>query len=326
MIERIWYGRGLGLRLVSALLVPFAVLFAGVTALRRALYRAGVLRSHRVGAPVIVVGNITVGGVGKTPLVVHLVERALALGLNPGVVSRGYGGSPGKWPLLVTPDTPPSQCGDEPKMLAERTGAPVCVHPDRVAAARCLVEQGVDCIIADDGLQHYRLARDAELAVIDSARGLGNGLLLPAGPLREPPRRLRRVDLTVSRGGVRPGSLTMQVRGQQLLPLQGSKPEALADWATRSVHAVAGIGHPQRFFEGLRLAGLHVSPHPFPDHYGFAEADFDFDDGRPLIMTEKDAVKCRPFARSNWWMLPVDASFSADDAAQLDALLQRVCG
>ena len=326
MIDRVWYGQGLWLRAVAALLWPLALLFGGVTAARRALYRAGLLRSHRVGAPVIVVGNISVGGVGKTPLVAHLVERAQALGLTPGVVSRGYGGAPGKWPLLVAPETPPSCCGDEPKMLAERTGAPVCVHPDRVAAARCLVEQGVDCIIADDGLQHYRLARDAELAVIDSARGLGNGLLLPAGPLREPPRRLRQVDLTVSRGGVRSGSLTMQVRGEQLVPLQGGKPEALADWATRSVHAVAGIGNPQRFFEGLRLAGLHVSPHPFPDHYGFVEADFDFDDGQPLIMTEKDAVKCRAFARPNWWVLPVGASFSADHTAQLDALLRRVCG
>lgn len=325
MIDSVWYGRGAGARIAAALLLPLAVLFGLLTAARRALYRIGWLRSHAVGVPVIVVGNISVGGVGKTPLVVHLVERAQALGLTPGVVSRGYGGAPGKLPLMVTPQTPPAQCGDEPRMVAERTGAAVCVHPDRVAAARRLVEQGVDCIIADDGLQHYRLARDAEIAVVDATRGLGNGLLLPAGPLREPQRRLRSVDVRVVRGGVRPGALTMHVRGEQLIPLHGGKPEQLADWATRKVHAVAGIGNPARFFEGLHLAGLHVTPHAFPDHYGFAEADFDFDDGRPLIMTEKDAVKCSAFAKPNWWVLPVSAVFRATDAQVLDDILRRVC-
>ena len=325
MMQGIWYGQGVWPRLAAALLFPLSLVFGLIAATRRGLYRLGVLRQQSVGVPVIVVGNISVGGVGKTPLVVHLVERAPALGLTPGVVSRGYGGSPGKLPLLLTPDTSPAQSGDEPRMIAERTGAAVCVHPDRVAAARRLVEQGVDCIIADDGLQHYRMARSAEIAVIDVSRGNGNGLLMPAGPLRERPRRLNTVDLLVARGGAWPDALRMHVRGESVFPVRGGQAQPLADWATRSVHAVAGIGNPERFFEGLRLAGLQVTPHAFPDHYGFAAADFGFDDGRPIIMTEKDAVKCRGFAEPHWWMLPVSASFSPTDAAQLDQLIKRVC-
>lgn len=324
MIQEVWYGKGALSRLVALLLLPLSLVFGAVAAMRRSLYAAGLLRAQSVDVPVIVVGNISVGGVGKTPLVIDLVERALAMGLRPGVVSRGYGGAPGKRPLLVTAETTAAACGDEPRMIAQRTGVAVCVHPDRVAAARQLVTQGVDCIIADDGLQHYRLARDAEIAVIDASRGLGNGLLLPAGPLREPASRLGGVDLRVARGGTWPDALTMRVSGEALVSLAGEAREPLSDWATRKVHAVAGIGHPERFFEGLRLAGLHVTSRAFPDHHGFAEADFDFDDGRPLIMTEKDAVKCRSFAKPNWWYLPVSATFSPADSHVLDALLRRV--
>ena len=325
MIERVWYGQGAWPRVAAVLLFPLSLLFGLAVAIRRGCYTVGLMRQQQVGAPVLVVGNISVGGVGKTPLVVHLVERALAMGFNPGVVSRGYGGAPGKLPVLVASDTSPAQCGDEPKMIFERTDVPVCVHPDRVAAARKLVDQGVDCIIADDGLQHYRLARDAEIAVVDASRGLGNGLLLPAGPLRELPRRLRAVDVRVARGGEWPDALAMHLSGGLLQPVGAGKPEPLADWASRKVHAVAGIGNPERFFEGLRLAGLHVTPHAFPDHHGFAAVDFDFGDDQPVIMTEKDAVKCRAFAQQNWWFLPVSAAFSPGDSDTLDALLRRVC-
>ena len=325
MLESLWYGRGLSARLAAIALWPLSLLFGALTATRRAFYRWGVLRQVQLPVPVIVVGNISVGGVGKTPLVVHIVERLQAMGLHPGIVSRGYGGQPGKQPVLVGQDTAVRVCGDEPKMLWRRTGAPVCVHPDRVAAAHRLVDSGVDVIVADDGLQHYRLGRAAEIAVLDVGRGLGNGLLLPAGPLREPPRRLRTVDLRVARGGQWPDALTMHVRGDRLRHVSDDRDGGpVSDWATRSVHAVAGIGHPGRFFDGLRLAGLHVKEHAFRDHHGFVPADLAFGDDKAVIMTEQDAVKCADFAQARWWYLPVSAVLAPQDAAQLDALLRRV--
>lgn len=325
MIDALWYGRSLTARLLGVVLLPLAGLFSLIAGLRRLAYRRGWLRQQQVAAPVIVVGNIVAGGVGKTPLVIYLVERLQAMGLTPGVVSRGYGAQVGRQPVVVQADTPISTSGDEPRMIWRRTGAPVCVHPDRVAAARRLLDQGVDVIVADDGLQHYRLARDAEIAVLDASRGLGNGLPLPAGPLREPPRRLKTVDLCVARGGDWPGALRMHVQGSQLRRVRDQADGGeVSAWATRSVHAVAGIGHPQRFFDGLRLAGLHVQAHAFRDHHAYVPADLSFDDALPVIMTEKDAVKCVDFAQDNWWYLPVQAVFSPGDSARIDALLRRL--
>jgi tetraacyldisaccharide 4'-kinase len=317
-------------------------LFGLVVRLRRAAYRRGVCRSQRLGKPVIVVGNLTVGGSGKTPLVIWLMQQLRKRGLRPGVVLCGYGGSAlaGDLPHLVAPGSDVAVVGDEALMLRLRTGGPVAVGRDRAGAAQRLLGPGVDVIIADDGLQHLRLARDFEIAVIDAARGLGNRYLLPAGPLREPPERLRSVDAVVINGeaGGRPGAagadplaglgleaaFVMRLAAKWLRPLAGSGgPMALSSLAGQRVHAIAGIGNPQRFFAQLAAAGLEVVAHAFPDHHYYSAAELEFDDGLPLLMTEKDAVKCRPFAAANRWYLPVAVSFAGADGSALLARLQR---
>jgi tetraacyldisaccharide 4'-kinase len=317
--------------------VVLARLFGLLVRLRRAAYVRGLYRSQRLGKPVIVVGNLTVGGSGKTPLVIWLVQQLCERGLHPGVVLRGYGGRALGSPQAVAPDSDVALVGDE-ALLRRRTGVPVVVGRDRVSAARQLLEGGADVIIADDGLQHLRLARDFEIAVIDATRGLGNRYLLPAGPLREPPERLRRVDAVVINGAGAEGAagaralaalgleaaFVMRLSGDWLQPLAGSgEPVALASLAGKRVHALAGIGNPQRFFAQLAAAGLEVIGHAFPDHHRYRAAELQFDDALPLLMTEKDAVKCRPFAAANRWYLPVAASFSAADTSELLARLQR---
>ena len=295
-LNRVWYGQRSTAR---TLLLPLSWLFGAVTALRRLLYRLGVAKSLRVGAPVVVVGNVTVGGSGKTPVTIWLVEQLASRGFRPGVVSRGFGASVGPAPLRVDANTDPSRAGDEPVLIAQRTGCPVAVHPDRVAAARLLVAGGADVVIADDGLQHYRLFRDAEVAVVDSARGHGNGCLLPAGPLREPVDRLVTVDQILVNGSgvppplpasVRTGLFDLEVSG--LFKLDGTK-ASLEALGASGVHAVAGIGHPERFFRTLKKLGLNVIPHARDDHARLASSDLNFGDGLPVVITEKDAVKCR---------------------------------
>lgn len=295
---------------------------------RIAARRAAAARPQRPPCPVLVVGNLTVGGTGKTPLTIALIERALAMGLRPGVVSRGYGGRPGVQPLRVTADTDATQSGDEPLLIARRTGVPVMVFPRRAEAAQALHATGeVDLIIADDGLQHYALGRDAEICVVDGARGLGNGQLLPAGPLREPASRLARCDLVVVNGEgeapAHPAVLRMRLRITEAQPLAGGAARPLADFRDRPVHAVAGIGHPERFFTALRAAGLEVIAHPFPDHHALTAADIDFGDGLPVLMTEKDAVKL-PAALEGAWQVPAAAEFKGRSEACLDALLNRL--
>lgn len=321
-LQSLWY-RGsrplLGLRLLASL-------YGGVTALRRAAYAHGWLKSQRVDRPVIVVGNVVVGGTGKTPLVIWLVEQLRALGLRPGVVLRGFGGRGARQPRRVQPDSDPREVGDEAVLLRLRTGGPVVVGTDRVQAARWLLQEGVNVVVADDGLQHLRLRRDFEIAVVDGVRGLGNGYLLPAGPLREPGTRLRSVDCVVVNGSG-PGSerlplarpaLLMTLQGEQLQPLAGDATAVpLQALAGQTVHAVAGIGHPARFFAQLAGAGLRVFEHPFPDHHEFRPSDLQFDDGLPVLMTEKDAVKCRRFATEDCWYLPVTASFTAEQGSAL---------
>jgi tetraacyldisaccharide 4'-kinase len=308
-------------------------LFGLIVQLRRAAYARGLCTSRRVVRPVIVVGNLTVGGSGKTPLVIWLVEQLGERGLRPGVVLRGYGGAAatGRVPCLVTPDSEVAVVGDEALMLRLRTGVPVVVGRDRVGAAERLLATGVDLIIADDGLQHLRLARDFEIAVIDATRGLGNGYLLPAGPLREPAERLSQVDAVVINGedrgpaalGVSTG-LVMHLGGEWLRALTGGGDAvALSSLAGQRVHAVAGIGNPRRFFALLAAAGLKVVEHAFPDHHRYRAADLEFNDGLPLLMTEKDAVKCRAFAAANRWYLPVAVSFAGADGEALMARLQR---
>jgi tetraacyldisaccharide 4'-kinase len=314
-----WYGH----RRASLWLLPLSWLYGGVIRIRRALYRAGLLRAGGPDVPTVVVGNITAGGTGKTPLVIFLVERLLAAGRRPGVASRGYGGVDTETPRRVDARSAPEDVGDEPVLIVRRTGVPVVVCRDRRAAAQRLAEEGVDLILCDDGLQHYALRRDTELAVIDGERGLGNGHLLPAGPLREPAGRLREVDLVIRNGGVPvAGELLMRLVGQRVVHLASGRSRPLEALAGEVWHAVAGIGHPERFFGALDAAGLYVIRHPLPDHARFDEDRLPAADGYPVLMTEKDAVKCAADASDRLWYLPVDASFGDEDAARLlDAVL-----
>lgn len=317
--ERIWY-QGEAPPLSWRLL---AHLYGALTALRRAAYRRGWLRAYTVEKPVVVVGNISVGGTGKTPLTVALVQALAARGLRAGVVSRGYGGS-ARGPLLVDAQAAAAVVGDEPLLIHRLSGAPVAIGRDRVAAAQLLLASApLDVILADDGLQHYRLARKVEICVIDGARRFGNRRLLPAGPLREPLRRLERVDFRVCNGGVAHADevqLHLRDDGASRL-LDPADHVALERFAHGRVHAVAGIGNPQRFFDSLRACRIEVIAHPFADHHLFSPADLDFGDGLPVLMTSKDAVKCRDFARPHWWQVGVRAQLPD---AFLDALTHRI--
>ena len=297
-----WYGKGR----VPWWTWPLAALYGALTALRRGLYRRHVLRAVRLPVPVVVIGNLTAGGTGKTPLTIALAAALRERGLRPGVVSRGHGGRQ-RGPLLLDAAPDPAEVGDEPCLIAA-SGVPVAVGRDRPAAARLLVDAGCDVVIADDGLQHYRLARDVELCVIDGARRFGNGRLLPAGPLREPLRRLARVNLRVCHGGApQAGEYPMQLAGDAAVSLDGLRMQPLAGFAGQRVHAVAAIGNPARFFASLRAVGLDVIEHAFADHHAFVAGELAFSDALPVLMTDKDAVKCRAFAQPHWWRVPVRA-------------------
>ncbi|GAA0889023.1 tetraacyldisaccharide 4'-kinase [Rhodanobacter soli] len=315
-LESAWYGSGRA----PWWTWPLAALYGGVTRLRSLLYRIGWLRSVHLPAPVVVIGNISVGGTGKTPLTIAVVAALRARGYRPGVVSRGYGGSQ-REPTLLGDAPDPAQVGDEP-CLIHASGVPVAVGRDRPAAAQLLLDAGCDVLIADDGLQHYRLARDVEICVIDGVRRFGNRRLLPAGPLREPLSRLQRVDLRVCNGGVaEAGEYPMQLRGGDVVALDDGRTQALADFSGQRIHAVAAIGNPRRFFDSLRAAGIEVIEHAFADHHGFTRADLDFTDGLPVLMTDKDAVKCRRFAQPHWWRVPVRAELPT---AFFDAVAARI--
>lgn len=274
--------------------------------------------------PVLVVGNVTVGGTGKTPLVAWLVRYLEAAGWAPGIVTRGYGGRAGHWPQQVRPDSDPATVGDEAVVLARRTGRPVAAGPDRVAAARALVHyRHCDIVVSDDGLQHYRLARDLEVAVVDGTRRLGNGRCLPAGPLREPARRLGTVDLVVAHGDAARGEFAMEYRPEPLRRVTDENiSRAPLPGRGIRVHGVAGIGDPHRFFAQLNGLGFRVTPHAFPDHHPFTPADLRLEPDLPIIMTEKDAVKCRHFAGGNTWYLPVTAEPTPLLAQRLAVLME----
>ena len=321
-LTALWYGE----HPAAALLQPLASCYGALLALRRRAYRSGWLRSESAGKPVVVVGNLTVGGTGKTPLVLWLARELRARGLTVGIVSRGYGRS-GSEPRRVERGASWREVGDEPLILARRSGCPTVVGADRVAAARRLASE-VDVILADDGLQHLRLARECEIVVIDGMRGFGNGRLLPAGPLREPAMQLQQADAVVVNGAREHASLERALAPERTLTMRLRAPEAqrvdaraaarpLESFRGQRVHAVAGIGNPRRFFAMLRDCGMQPIEHAFPDHHALAPADVKFADGLPVLMTEKDAVKCTAFADARLWYVPVSAELESGDAAQL---------
>lgn len=309
-----WWYDGAPIPWPARVLAP---LYGAVAALRRGLYRRGWLRSRSVPVPVIVVGNITAGGTGKTPLTIELVERLRAAGWKPGVASRGYGRDEAGVARWITPELAPELGGDEPVLIAWKTGVPVRVDADRVAAARALLDAGCNVVVCDDGLQHYRLARDIEIEVVDAQRRYGNGRPMPAGPLREPVARAADCDFRVvnlgqaSDDGVVPasgfGEWAMRLRIDVARPLRGGRDRPLASFAGMRVHAVAGIAHPQRFFHMLRARGIGVVPHAFADHHRYQALDMSFGSELPVLMTEKDAVKCRALASDWYYSVPLQA-------------------
>ena len=311
-----------------AVLSPLEYLYRRVVERKRARFMAGEGEIYRPPVPLIVVGNITVGGTGKTPLILWLIEHCQRKGLRVGVVSRGYGAKPPTFPWRVTAQQSAAQAGDEPLLIVQRTGVPLVIDPDRSRAVKALLaSEPLDLILSDDGLQHYRLARDLELVLIDNARGLGNGRCLPAGPLREPAERLESVDAVLYNGAASDpqAGFAFTLQPTALINLRSGERQPLDFFAPgQALHAVAGIGNPQRFF--TTLEALHWRPvaHAFADHAPYSAEVLSFTPSLPLVMTEKDAVKCRDFASPDWWYLAVDAVPSEAFALWLDQQLQRL--
>ncbi|MBE0483727.1 MAG: tetraacyldisaccharide 4'-kinase [Bacterioplanes sp.] len=310
-VERNWYQPAWR----NAWLLPLIPLVALVVNIKR--WRHQRSPASPLAVPVLVVGNITVGGTGKTPFMTYLVAQIQARGLRVGIVSRGYGGKSAQYPLWVTSETPVDECGDEPKLLQQRLLCPVVVDPQRARAAQALIGH-VDIILSDDGLQHYALTRQAEVVVIDAGRGFGNGWLLPVGPLREPVSRLQQADLCLRNGD------DFHVQALSLLNVASGLQRPLTDLSGLTVHAVAGIGHPERFFKTLRDLGAHVIPHPFPDHYAYQMHDVQFDDEHLIVMTEKDWVKCHEFADERHWYLTIGVVLDEQAERHISDLLNRV--
>lgn len=311
-LQQHWYR----LSPLHVLLYPASLIFRALVALRRFLYRSGVFAIPKFHVPIVIVGNISVGGTGKTPLTLWLAQQLIDEGWHPGIISRGYrkSGNKNASPRCVTADDPSDEVGDEPLLLAQRNLCPVWIGRDRpaVASALLLAHPECDILLSDDGLQHYRLHRDAEIVVIDGTRRFGNGLLLPAGPLREPVSRLHDVDAVVVNGGnAHENEFAMSLHGTRFHNLLN--PEIIVsahDFTGQRLQAIAGIGHPQRFFNHLQKLGLHFSARAFADHHGFTASDLAFDDADAILMTEKDAVKCAAFATEKHWVLRVDAQVS----------------
>jgi len=321
-IEQAWYKKPSFI----LLLTPFSALFGLISALRRLLYSLGIKSSTRGKTPVIVVGNISVGGSGKTPVVIWLAQYLQNKGHKVGVVSRGYGGKAPHYPYLVNSNSSALESGDEPLLIYQRLNIPVVVSPNRVQAIKLLEEQGnIDFILSDDGLQHYAMARDIELVVIDGQRRFGNGWLMPVGPLREPISRLKSADILICNGGLAAlNEVQMQLEPGLLVNIKTGEKRALQK--NESVVALAGIGSPARFFATLSHMGANiVSQHAFKDHQAFTQSDFDGLLGsHPLIMTEKDAVKCASFVDERCWFLPVNALMAETLSTKLDACLLKL--
>lgn len=341
-----WYGET-----TIAWLKPFSSLFSVISTFRRKLYASGRKKVYRSSVPLIVVGNISVGGTGKTPLIIYLVRQLISAGYRPGVVSRGHGSKAPAYPFHVKADSPVRHSGDEALLISRNTSCPVVIDANRSNAVKSL-EQNYDCnvILSDDGLQHYAMARDIEIAVVDGRRGFGNGYLIPAGPLREKPERLDDVDLIICNGEsqlrFKTPAYGMTLEPKHLCHLQSGQLFAIADImqemansrdsiandnknkedeenrvTKHKVHAIAGIGNPERFFSSLCDCGFDIISHVFDDHHAYTLQDINFDDDYEVIMTEKDAVKCMAFARKTDWYLRVDAVI---DDAFINNLLSKL--
>lgn len=323
-LQRAWY-RG---HPMLGLLAPLESLYRRVVVAKRQRFLEGRLDIYRAPVPVIVVGNITVGGTGKTPLILWLIDHCRSRGLKVGVVSRGYGAQPPSLPWRVTPEQAAAEAGDEPLLIVQRTGVPLMIDPDRSRAVRTLLEtESLDLILSDDGLQHYRLARDLELVLIDAARGLGNRRCLPAGPLREPVERLQSVDAVLLNGAAEDAEsgYAFGLRPTALVELSSGAAWSLEHFpAGQQLHAVAGIGNPQRFFATLEALHWRPIPHPFADHAAYSWEQLQFSPSLPVVMTEKDAVKCRAFAPPGWSYLQVQAEPSPAFVAWFDNQLTRL--
>ncbi len=313
---------------ISTWLSPLAYIYIDVVRFRRYLYKKGIFKSTKLSVPVIVVGNITVGGTGKTPLVVYLAQRLQKQGFKPGVVTRGYGGNNENWPLLLDEKTRTEQAGDEAVLIYRQSGCPVAAAPLRAEAAQLLLdEKDCDLILTDDGLQHYALQRDIEIVVIDGERRFGNNFFLPCGPLREPQNRIKEVDFVISNGGKPLENevlMTLAAENAENLATHGQK--ALSEFKRQNCHALAGIGNPQRFFNMLATLGLKTENHVFPDHHAFKARDINFDDDRPVLMTEKDAVKCRELVNAKHWAVPVSPKLPDSFLEELLALIKQKHG
>ncbi|MFT4582995.1 MAG: tetraacyldisaccharide 4'-kinase [Gammaproteobacteria bacterium] len=307
-MESVWYAQ----HPASYALMPLGWLYRGCASLRKLAYTSGLLSSYSAEVPVVIVGNITSGGTGKTPLVIWLVRYFRSLGYSPGVVARGYRGRATRWPQQVRPDSDPAVVGDEPIIIARRALCPVAVGPRRADAVEALLKHSdCDIIISDDGLQHYALERNFEIAVLDGVRRVGNGRSLPAGPLREPAERLTSVDLVVTNGIAGRGEFSMKYVSSIARKLNSHEEVALSDFSPKEVNAVAGIGNPERFFSMLRAKGLRVTAHRFRDHVRYQKKDFEFGNDLPILMTEKDAVKCEHLGLSRCWSVPIAAELPA---------------
>lgn len=325
-LDHFWYSQNP----VAWILLPLSWLFCAISILRRFMYVYGLLPGHTMPVPVVIIGNISVGGTGKTPLLIALCEYLTQKGFKPGVVSRGYGAAmSGAHPVAVSDDA--AAYGDEPVLIKQRTGCPVIIGSDRVAAAKKLLADN-DCniILSDDGMQHYRLKRDIEIAVVDATRKFGNGFCLPAGPLREPVSRLHKVNMIVHHGDTN-DNYRFSLEFDEAVNLLTGEKRNLDLFTSVTVHAVAGIGYPDRFFDQLRTRGLDVVEHAFPDHHRYTSGDIDFADNIPILMTEKDAVKCKRLqpvrntgeSIENIWMVPVSAKISDQLGYDLIELIKQ---
>ena len=325
LLNDIWYGQSP----VRYALWPVSAVYRALARLRREAYQRGWRSPVEMPVPVIVVGNVSVGGTGKTPFVIWLADQLKQRGRKVGIVTRGYRGKGTEWPRAVAADSDPEEVGDEPVLLARRTRCPVVAGPDRVACVEALLEHTrVDVVLSDDGLQHYRLARAFEIAVVDGARGMGNGLCLPAGPLREPPSRLQEVDAIVvnGTGWGHAGVFRADAVVTKVYHLKDGAERTLESFRGKPVHAVAGIGNPQRFFDLLLDADLDVESHPLEDHAEITLDELTFVAPGAVLITEKDAVKCEHLKANGVWCVVVDFKFDADSASRLMRLVLRGIG